>query len=147
MKRLLLLLVLCACSGTTTVTTTTSYPTTTSTTSTTVITTTTSTTSTTTTTVVRTGYCPQWHELALSVGWPEEELPTLDKVMWRESRCTPDVYSHSNYGLTQINQIHQDWVRELGWNYPDDLYDPAKNLRFAYLLWADDGWKHWKTSR
>jgi hypothetical protein len=146
MKRLLLLLVLCACSGTAPLTTTTSYPTTTSTTSTTVITTTTSTTST-TTTVVRTGYCPQWHELALSVGWPEEELPTLDKVMWRESRCTPDAYSNSNYGLTQINQIHKDWVRELGWNYPDDLYDPAKNLRFAYLLWADDGWKHWKTSR
>ncbi len=47
----------------------------------------------------------------------------------------------------RINQIHKDWVRELGWNYPDDLYDPAKNLRFAYLLWADDGWKHWKTSR
>ena len=146
MKRLLLLLVLCACSGTGPLTTTTSYPTTTSTTSTTVITTTTSTTST-TTTVVRTGYCPQWHELALSVGWPEEELPTLDKVMWRESRCTPDAYSNSNYGLTQINQIHKDWVRELGWNYPDDLYGPAKNLRFAYLLWADDGWKHWKTSR
>ena len=145
MKRLLLLLILSACSSTAITETTTTTPTTTSTS---VITTTsTTTTSTTTTTVARTGYCPQWHELALSVGWPEEELPTLDKVMWRESRCTPDVYSNSNYGLTQINQIHQDWVRELGWNYPDDLYDPAKNLYLAYLLWADDGWKHWKTSR
>lgn len=145
MKRLLSLLLLSACSSTAVVATTTTQPVVTTTTTTT--SSTTSTTSTTTTTVVRTGKCAQWHELALSVGWPEEELPTLDKVMWRESRCTPDVYSNSNYGLTQINQIHKDWVRELGWNYPDDLYDPAKNLRFAYLLWADDGWKHWKTAR
>lgn len=146
MKRLLLLLLLPACSSTAVVATTTTQPvvTSTTTTSTTVITTTTSTT---TTTVVRTGKCAQWHELALSVGWPEEELPTLDKVMWRESRCTPDAYSNGNYGLTQINQIHQGWVRELGWEYPKDLLDPAKNLRFAYLLWADDGWEHWSTAR
>jgi len=144
MKRILFLLLLCACSGTTTVTTTTNTPTTSTTTTT---TTSSTTTTTTTTTVVRTGKCAQWHELALSVGWPEEELPTLDKVMWRESRCTPDVYSNGNHGLTQINNIHRAWVEELGWTFPDDLYDPAKNLRFAYLLWADDGWKHWKTAR
>ena len=143
MKRLLSLLLLSACSSTAVITTTTQPVVTTTTTTTSSTTSTTST----TTTVVRTGKCAQWHELAISVGWPEEELPTLDKVMWRESRCTPYAYSNSNYGLTQINQIHQGWVRELGWEYPKDLLDPAKNLRFAYLLWADDGWKHWSTAR
>ena len=143
MKRILFLLLLCiGCTAQTIKPVPTIYqPDITSTT-----TSTTSTTSTTTTTVVRTGKCAQWHELALSVGWPEEELPTLDKVMWRESRCTPDAYSNGNHGLTQLNNIHRAWVEELGWTFPDDLYDPAKNLRFAYLLWADDGWKHWKTA-
>ena len=95
MKRILFLLLLCiGCSTTTIKPVPTIYqPDITSTTS----TSTTSTTTTTTTTVVRTGKCTQWHELALSVGWPEEQLPTLDKVMWRESRCTPDAsvsYTH-----------------------------------------------------
>ena len=143
MKRILFLLLLCtSCTAQTIKPVPTIYqPDITSTT-----TSTTSTTTTTTTTVVRTGKCAQWHELALSVGWPEEQLPTLDKVMWRESRCTPDAYSNGNHGLTQINNTHRAWVEELGWTFPDDLYDPAKNLRFAYLLWADDGWKHWKTA-
>lgn len=143
MKRILFLLLLCtSCTAQTIKPVPTIYqPDITSTT-----TSTTSTTTTTTTTVVRTGKCAQWHELALSVGWPEDELPTLDKVMWRESRCTPDAYSNGNHGLTQINNIHRAWIEELGWTFPDDLYDPAKNLRFAYLLWADDGWKHWKTA-
>lgn len=143
MKRILFLLLLCtSCTAQTIKPVPTIYqPDITSTT-----TSTTSTTTTTTTTVVRTGKCAQWHELALSVGWPEEELPTLDKVMWRESRCTPDAYSNGNHGLTQLNNIHRVWIEELGWTFPDDLYDPAKNLRFAYLLWADDGWKHWKTA-
>ena len=143
MKRILFLLLLCtSCTAQTIKPVPTMYqPDITSTT-----TSTTSTTTTTTTTVVRTGKCAQWHELALSIGWPEEQLPTLDKVMWRESRCTPDAYSNGNHGLTQINNIHRAWIEELGWTFPDDLYDPAKNLRFAYLLWADDGWKHWKTA-
>ena len=143
MKRILFLLLLCtSCTAQTIKPVPTIYqPDITSTT-----TSTTSTTTTTTTTVVRTGKCAQWHELALSVGWPEDELPTLDKVMWRESRCTPDAYSNGNHGLTQINNTHRVWIEELGWTFPDDLYDPAKNLRFAYLLWADDGWKHWKTA-
>ena len=143
MKRILFLLLLCtSCTAQTIKPVPTIYqPDITSTT-----TSTTSTTTTTTTTVVRTGKCAQWHELALSVGWPEDELPTLDKVMWRESRCTPDAYSNGNHGLTQLNNIHRVWIEELGWTFPDDLYDPAKNLRFAYLLWADDGWKHWKTA-
>jgi hypothetical protein len=84
--------------------------------------------------------------LAVSVGWPEEELPTLDKVLWRESRCTPTARNGGNFGLTQINQIHKEWVKSMGWQYPDDLLNPEKNLYFAYLLWVDDGWKHWKTA-
>ena len=145
MKRILFLLLLCtSCTAQTIKPVPTIYQT--DITSTTSTSTTTSTTTTTTTTVVRTGKCAQWHELALSVGWPEDELPTLDKVMWRESRCTPDAYSNGNHGLTQINNIHRAWIEELGWTFPDDLYNPAKNLRFSYLLWADDGWKHWKTA-
>lgn len=107
---------------------------------------TTSTTTTTTTTVPRFGKCAQWHNLAVEQGWPEEELPQLDIVMWRESRCQPDAWNGHDAGLMQINQIHSAWITEFGWTHPDDMFDPAKNLHFAYRLWLDSGWKPWSAT-
>jgi hypothetical protein len=111
-------------------------------------TTTTSTTSTTTTTttIPRVGKCAQWHNLAVSVGWPEEELPQLDIVMWRESRCQPDAWNGADAGLMQINQIHTEWMAGMGWKHPEDMFDPANNLLFAYRLWTTSGWKPWSAT-
>ena len=36
--------------------------------------------------------CPQWWQTAYLVGWPLEELPHLDDIIWRESRCLPDAH-------------------------------------------------------
>ena len=58
----------------------------------------------------KSGLCPQWRELALSVGWRIQNLSTLDILMHRESRCRPGALNStlnrdgsSDYGLMQIN--------------------------------------------
>jgi hypothetical protein len=119
----------------------------TTTTSTTSTTTTTSTTSTTTTLPVDAD-CGVWWSLATQVGFTPEMLPTLDRVIWRESRC--DTTQHNaqdpnggSHGLTQINGF---WCQPSKY-YPlgylqtfdvltdcDDLYTPKVNLHAAYVL-------------
>jgi hypothetical protein len=51
------------------------------------------TTTTITVAIPETALCGQWWPLAASVGWPVEELPMLDRVIWRESRCLPDAFN------------------------------------------------------
>jgi len=96
------------------------------------------------------GKCGEYHDLALAVGWTEEEWPTLSRIMFRESRCEPDACSKSDSnlkcrdaGLVQINQIHRDWLSEMGFAFPDDLFDPMNNLLFARRLYETSGWKPW----
>jgi hypothetical protein len=99
--------------------------------------------------------CQEWLPLAVEMGWPNrtEVLQTLGRVMWKESRCqaiSPDSewFNGHDYGLTQINQIHEEWLSEMGWTL-DDMAIPSSNLRFAFLLWNSReeagkcGWKPW----
>jgi hypothetical protein len=92
--------------------------------------------------------CPQWHEVALEAGIPEEDLPRWDYIMWRESRCFTD--SHNTYdpvsgsrGLTQINgfwchpsrYFPNGWLQDQGvLAHCDDLYDPLTNLLAAKAI-------------
>jgi hypothetical protein len=103
--------------------------------------------------------CAEWLPLAVQVGWPNDTdiLQTLGRIMWRESRCQPDACSKSDsdrpcrdYGLTQGNwTAHHEWWADLGIT-PDEMFDPATNLRFAYLLYSEleakgrCGWQPWK---
>lgn len=95
------------------------------------------------------GQCGEFHDLAISVGWSENEWPTLSRVMWRESRCTTDAWNGHDAGLTQINQIHTKWLSQMGYKHPDDMFNPEKNLSFAYSLWngreenGQCGWTPW----
>ena len=94
--------------------------------------------------------CKQWLQTALEAGWPNDRkiLDRLGYVMWRESRCQPDADSGPDHGLTQINQIHTQWITDLGWTL-EEMKDPAKNLRFAWLLYSGReangqcGWTPW----
>ena len=92
------------------------------------------------------GKCGEWHDLAIQVGWPEEEWATLSKIIWRESRCQVDAWNGHDAGLTQINQIHTKWLSDMGWNHPEDMFDAEKNLTFAFRLWEGSGWKPWRFS-
>lgn len=87
--------------------------------------------------------CQEWFGLAISAGWPAdpEILETLGRILWKESRCTALRYGDPNthnwdVGLTQINQIHREWVEEIfGEPYEVAMSDPWKNLHFAFRLW------------
>ena len=99
--------------------------------------------------------CSEWFQTAITVGWPNEPkiLEKLGRLMFKESRCTPDIVSKSNdHGITQINyQAHHDWVESL-FNMPfaEAMADPTLNLRFAYLLYeateesGQCGFKPWR---
>jgi hypothetical protein len=94
--------------------------------------------------------CGVWLPLAISQGWPDNPviLKTLDRIMWRESRCTADADSGPDHGLLQINVVHTLWLGDLGWTH-EDMKDPAANLRFAWLLYSGReannqcGWTPW----
>ena len=94
--------------------------------------------------------CGVWFPLAISQGWPDNPavLKTLDRILWRESRCTADADSGPDHGLMQINQIHSKWLDDLGWTH-EDMKDPTANLRFAWLLYSGReannqcGWTPW----
>jgi hypothetical protein len=103
--------------------------------------------------------CQEWFPTAIAVGWPNDPqvLQTLGRVMWKESRCQPDACSKSDsgrqcrdYGLTQGNwYAHHEWWAELGIT-PEQMFDPATNLRWAYLLYSGReakgqcGWQPWR---
>lgn len=95
------------------------------------------------------GRCGEWHDLALEVGWQEEQWSTLSTVLYTESRCTFDAWNGHDAGLSQINQIHTSWLNELGLSHPEDMFDPRNNLWFAYKLYSSReekglcGWKPW----
>lgn len=108
--------------------------------------------------------CPEWAQLAVSVGWREKDLANLDSIIHRESRCYSAVHyakdpNGGSYGLTQVNAY---WCKPSRW-YPtgylqafgvletcDDLYSPRINLLSARLIWLysdrqyGDGWLPWQ---
>lgn len=113
------------------------------------------------------GKCGQWHDLAISVGWPESEWPKLSKIMFRESRCHWSSHNKTdpNSGSRGLLQINGYWCRKSqftahGWlqdlgilNVCDDLFNPTTNLRAGLAMWqyGEDkygcGWRGpWATS-
>jgi hypothetical protein len=102
--------------------------------------------------------CQEWLPLAVEMGWPNEThiLQKLGQVMWKESRCRAisaesKWFNGHDWGLTQINQIHEEWLSEMGWTL-EDMAIPSSNLRFAFLLWNSReeqglcGWQPWSIS-
>jgi len=92
------------------------------------------------------GQCGEWHDLAISVGFNEEDWKVLSRILYRESRCQPDAWNGWDAGLAQINQIHKEWLSQIGWKHPEDMFNPENNLRFAYMLYQSSGWKPWKAT-
>jgi hypothetical protein len=126
----------------------------------------TTTTTTTTTVPEPTGRCAQWQHTAIAAGWTEDQWERLDYVLWRESRCLPDVHNDTDpnsgsYGLAQINGFWcrpsrynpSGWLQEQGLlSTCTDLYDPATNLAAARAVWdyaeaRGCGWSPWATRR
>jgi hypothetical protein len=96
--------------------------------------------------------CPQWWDVAIEAGWTVKQLPTLDYIMYRESRCRRIAHNTTlnrdgsqDYGLTQINDwswcLPTKWQPK-GWLQSikviqscEDLFDPYLNLRAAKAIY------------
>lgn len=102
-------------------------------------TTTSTTTSTTTTTavpyVVLNVRCQEWWTTAVEAGWSNDRIPVLlDRIVWAESRCLPDVDNGNDFGLTQVHwPVWGDMVHAMGYTQ-QGLYDPVINLRVALKI-------------
>ena len=96
-------------------------------------------------------------DLALSVGWPATETPTLMRVLKRESNCTSQAFNArdtngGSYGLMQINGFWctpsaywpQGWLQAKGiLTVCDELFDPKINLTAALAVWHNSNWTPW----
>ena len=109
------------------------------------------------------GKCEHWLDDALDVGWSRSNLSKLDYVMWRESRCMPNVFNSTDpnggsRGLLQINQFwclpnkyyDKGWLQSEGvLNSCLELSDPKTNLIaglaiFEYSVKRNkNGWNPW----
>ena len=95
--------------------------------------------------------------LALSVGWPATETPTLMRVLKRESRCLAKAHNKKDtvgqsYGLMQINSFWctpsaywpQGWLQAKGiLTTCDALLDPKINLIAGLAVWHNSNWTPW----
>ena len=101
--------------------------------------------------------CAQALNLALSVGWPATETPTLLRVLKRESRCLPKAHNKKDtvgqsYGLMQINSFWctpsaywpQGWLQAKGiLTTCDQLLEPKINLIAGLAVWHNSNWTPW----
>lgn len=101
--------------------------------------------------------------LAYSLGWRYDDLDELDYVIWRESRCMPDVHypkdpNGGSYGLTQINGYWCEPSRYYPMGYLqskrllascENLYISTVNLLSALAIYDysvvnnGNGWQPW----
>lgn len=95
---------------------------------------------------------PEWWAVAVDAGWPVELLPTLDIVMYRESRGQPDVIGAGSWGLLQLQwSAHKTWMGDHVTSR-EELLDPYTNLHLGWLLyqiadeWYGCGWQPWYMS-
>ena len=108
------------------------------------------TTTTTTVPIPPAARCPMWWGLARTVGFTDEQMPTLDRIIYRESRCDPTQLNAAdpNGGSISLTQINRFWCLPSRY-YPsgylqavgvldtcDDLWQPEINLRAALALVA-----------
>lgn len=80
----------------------------------------------------------RWKPLALLVGWPSSQIPTLIKVIWRESNGQPRCFTPP-YGAAGLMQFLPQWFRGVWWKYKFNPYDPEQNLKYGLKLWQRQG--------
>ena len=107
---------------------------------------------------IKYGKCGEWHDLAMAIGWPADQWPTLSKVLYRESRCNIDSWNKTDpaSGSRGLMQINGSWCRTNKWNpHPagwlgaqgfltscEDLFNPEINLRSGLAIWLYGENKH-----
>jgi len=88
--------------------------------------------------------CAQWIGNSRLAGFTDDQLPTLHRIMWLESRCDPNAYNPS--GASGLVQVESWWARACGIT-PAQLFDPTWNLVCARHVYETQGWTAWSTYR
>lgn len=86
------------------------------------------------------GKCSQWHDAAINAGFTERQWPNVAYIMYRESRCQPEVQNPS--GATGLMQIMPMWADDCG-GTRSMLFDGWFNLRCAVHILHTQGWSAW----
>lgn len=98
---------------------------------------------------------PEWWALAREVGWAEDQMLTLDYVIWRESRGQTGAFNPKdpNGGSICLLQINKFWVKYLRQHnvikQAEDLYDPRTCLTAGLTIYRYGverhgwGWGPW----
>ncbi len=114
--------------------------------------------------------CGKWWELLSAAGWHQKDLPTADRIVFRESRCIPISHNPNDptiingvkgsLGLFQINLFWLSKTTSYPQGYlqtlkiaqnPEDLFVPLINARAALAIfkYSEDrngcGWQPWAT--
>jgi hypothetical protein len=92
-----------------------------------------------------------WIDLARQVGWPEDTLGHLVRIINRESHCDPTAFADrpstldNSRGLLQINAYGNlaDHIRRVCGVEPDALFDPQTNLACGLVYYQRSGWQPW----
>jgi hypothetical protein len=79
---------------------------------------------------------PELWATAVETGWSPDRLPTLDLIIFHESRGDLTAVGTGAYGVTQIQwSAHKQWLTtELDITEPEQLFDPYTNLEAALWL-------------
>lgn len=93
------------------------------------------------------GRCTQYEPMLeyFSPGW---DIDQFSKIMWRESRCTPDAANSCCSGLLQIHRLHIPNLGACDVYSRDDLYQPDKNICSAAVVYRlAGGTSPWSQTR
>lgn len=89
---------------------------------------------------------------ARNAGFSGNDVNIAVAVALAESGGDPKTHNatppDNSYGLMQINMLGTmgpDRRKTYGLKSNDDLYDPATNMRVAYGIFKNNGWKAWTT--
>ena len=103
--------------------------------------------------------CEQFSALAVNLGWPADQRTVLESVMFRESRCIPNVVNKKDpnggsRGLMQINGFWTPWLIERGLiTSKENLLQADVNLRAALEIYNygvdryNYGWGPWSATK
>jgi hypothetical protein len=84
--------------------------------------------------------CTGYEGLLSQYGW---DVARMSQIMYRESRCQPGASNSCCSGLLQIHEIWVPKAGSCGVYSRADLYDPAKNICTAAIIYRTQGMQAW----
>jgi hypothetical protein len=85
------------------------------------------------------------YEYALGAGFAGEDALDAVRIAYRESTLDPNATNGHDFGLWQINQVHDTAAnrQRFGFTKKQDWFDPELNARMAFALFQSNRWNDW----